>query len=88
MSVMEKELKTYLEGMEERLTTVVKSEVQAAETRTDAKLDALTSTMNDVVGLVEKRFDSLDEHLAPLTNQVSGHEKRLKFLEDRLPKLA
>ena len=81
--------------MEERLVTTVKDELLASGTRADAKRDALTTTLNDVVTVVEKRFDavdarfdSLEEHLTPMTSQVSGHENRLNFLEDRLPKLA
>ena len=78
--------------MEKRLVTTVKDELLASGTRADAKRDALTTTLNDVVTVVEKRvdarFDSLEEHLTPMTSQVSGHENRLNFLEDRLPKLA
>ena len=62
--------------------------IVALEVRTDAKLDALASTLGDVVTLIDKRFDEVEAKLDPLVNQVSGHEKRITVLEDRLPKLA
>ncbi|GEM_PF-2809398 len=92
---MDKELKTHLEGMEkridkrfgeveERLSTKIIESIVESEKR-------LASTISDVVTLIDKRFDGVDERLdnieeklTPLVNQVSGHEKRITFIEEKV----
>ena len=108
---MNDELKTYFEGMEERIDKgfdTVKVDAMAMETRigetirdvvelvdkrfdaVDKRFDAVDKHFEDVdkrFDAVDKRFDDIEEKLDPMVNQVSGHEKRVKFLEDRLPRL-
>lgn len=80
--VLENRTKEGLTSLESRMAT--KDGLVAVEGR-------LASTFGDVVTLIDHRFDKVDERfdaieekLDPLVNQVSGHEKRVAFLEDRV----
>ena len=88
---MDKELETHLDGMEKRLSIEITKSIKESEQK-------LATTIGDVVTLidkrfndaderfeqVDKRFDDIEEKLTPLVNQVSGHEKRGSFLEERV----
>ena len=83
-NLMNEELKTYLDARFAKVTT----DITSLSTQ-------MSENTGDIVTLVDKRFDTvesrleiLEEKTTPLTNQVSGHEKRIKFLEDRLPKFS
>ncbi len=61
-------------------------------------LGSVTSTLSEVVTLIDRRFDKVDERfdevngrleiieekLDPLVNQVSGHERRVTFIEEKV----
>jgi DNA repair ATPase RecN len=83
---MNDELKTYLEGMEKRLTTqmVTKADVLALESRIDEKLVDLGQSIHAVATHIDERIDEL----TPILAKVENHDTRVKYLEDRLPKLA
>lgn len=79
---MDKETKTYLEEKFNSLAT--KDDVLAVEMR-------IASTLSDVVTLIDKRFDevnerleTIEEKLDPTINQMSAHDKRISFLEDKV----
>ena len=87
--MMDETTRKYLDEKFEDMAT--KSNLGSMETR-------LASTIGDVVTLIDKRFDKVDERfdevngrleaiedkVDPLVNQVSGHEKRMTFLEDKV----
>lgn len=80
---MNEELKTVLEGMEKRLDTRL--------TAIDGRFDGVESSIADLgeslsalATHIDKRFDEIQ----PILNKVESHETRLRYLEDKLPKLA
>ena len=70
---MNDELKVYLEGMEKRIVT----HVDAGHTDLGESITSLATHMDE-------RFDEIQ----PILNKVEGHETRLRYLEEKLPKLA
>ena len=52
--------------------------------RVDEKVDGLATTQTDIMTLIDKRFDNVEDKLDSVINQVSGHEKRVGFLEDKV----
>ena len=94
---MDKELETHLDGMEKRLSTEITKSVEESEKRLaatisdvvtliDKRFDGVDERFEQVDKRFEemdRRFDNIEETLAPLVNQVSGHEKRLAFIEKR-----
>jgi hypothetical protein len=81
---MDNETKKYLEERFSRLVT--KNDLAVLESRMATKED-LGEVIQSIQALathIDERFDEL----TPVTSRVENHEKRISFLEDKLPKLA
>jgi hypothetical protein len=79
MSSMEELTKKYLDEQFDRVATKedLRSEISGVETR-------IGETLHEIATLIDTRFNKVEDKLDALTNQVSGHEKRIGFLEDRV----
>ena len=93
---MDENTTTYLDKKFEGVAT--KEDITSVTLTLKEDITSVTSTLGDVVTLMDKRFngvdkrfdkveerlDTIEEKLDPLVNQVSGHEKRVAFLEDKV----
>lgn len=80
---MNEELKTYLDKKFDSVTNDI-SELSNNITEVSVSLGQLANHMEERFTAVDARFDEL----VPTVSLVENHDKRIKFLEDRLPKLA
>jgi hypothetical protein len=90
---MDGETKKYLEEKFGRMAT--KDDLGALETRIGDRFNTLEedlagvgSSVSALASHVDERFDALEEHITILTRDVAQHGERVKYLEDRLPRLA
>ncbi len=44
----------------------------------------LATGQNDILTLIDRRFDAVEEQLSSTVNHVAGHEKRIAFLENKV----
>jgi predicted nuclease with TOPRIM domain len=86
MISMDESTKKYLDEQFERMVTKedLRSEISGVESRIGETLHEMTELIDRRFDAVDARFNKIEEKLDPLVNQVSGHEKRLSFLEDRV----
>lgn len=77
---MNEEMKTYFEGMEQRLGDRLSSEIGRLETN----INDVAESVHALASHMDERFDELQ----PALSKVETHEHRIPFLEDKLPKLA
>jgi hypothetical protein len=75
---MDEATKKYLDEKFEGLAT--KEEIASIA----ADLATVVSTQSELMTLIDKRFDALEDKLDATVNQVSGHEKRITFLEAKV----
>jgi hypothetical protein len=66
------------------LESRTKEDLAALEARKKADLGEVIQSIQALATHIDERFDEL----TPITSRVENHEKRIVFLEDKLPKLA
>ena len=65
-----------------------KDDLVALESRLSKDISDVAESVGALATHMDERFNEITEKLDPLPHQVSNHDNRIKFLEDRLPKLA
>jgi len=83
---MNKELETYLDKQFEWITTknnLSKFDIEDVLTKLSNEIFELSDSINKLAKLTDKNFERLI-----ILHILKNHEKRIKFLEEHLPKIA